>query len=121
MSKMKNSIKHIIISLAMFLVMLIIFAILGYIDATVVTKIYLPIILAVLIAHIFRQYYAGHIILSSAIIGLAIEYAININRGDRPNMTGAFVNTAIIILGVALAIFIQYKVNKKKKEKKQAS
>jgi hypothetical protein len=120
MVKIKNSLKHIIISLAMFLVMLIIFAILGYIDGSVITKIYLPIIVVVLLAHFLRQFYAGHIILSSAIIGLSVEYAISTSR-DNPNMGGAFANTAIIILGVVVAVFIQYKVNKKKKEKKQVS
>ena len=98
---------------------LIAMCLVNYIDVSVIALIYLPIFLIAVISIMYKKYYAGHIFLVSAEIGLILEYIISLNYEGRPRMSGAFLNTAILLLGLVIGILTQSYVIRKGNRKKK--
>jgi len=101
-----RSMLHLVIcSIILFIVMMV-FIELNYIDYQVIRQIYLPIWAIAVIAILFRQYIFSYIFVSSAALGLIVEYIIHCHQPE-PTMKGAFVNTLIICLGFIIGVVVQ--------------
>jgi hypothetical protein len=101
-----RSMLHLVIcSIILFIVMMV-FIELNYIDFQVIKQIYLPIWAIAIIAILFRQYIFSYIFVSSAALGLIVEYIIHCHQPE-PTMKGAVVNTLIICLGFTIGIVVQ--------------
>ena len=85
---------------------MMVFIELNYIDFQVIKQIYLPIWATAIIAILFRQYIFSYIFVSSAALGLIVEYIIHYHQPE-PTMEGAFVNTLIICLGFTTGVIVQ--------------
>jgi peptidoglycan/LPS O-acetylase OafA/YrhL len=85
---------------------MMVFIIPNYIDFQVIKQIYLPIWAIAIIAILFRQYIFSYIFVSSAALGLIVEYIIHYHQPE-PTMKGAFVNTLIICLGFMIGVVVQ--------------
>jgi len=94
-----------ICSIILFIVMMV-FIELNYIDFQVIKQIYLPIWAIAIIAILFRQYIFSYIFVSSAALGLIVEYVIHYYQAE-PSMKGAVVNTLIICLGFMIGVVVQ--------------
>jgi len=94
-----------ICSIILFIVMMV-FIELNYIDFQVIKQIYLPIWAIAIIAILFRQYVFSYIFVSSAALGLIVEYLIHYYQAE-PSMKGAVVNTLIICLGFLIGVVVQ--------------
>ena len=79
----------------------------NYIDFQVIKQIYLPIWAIAIIAILFRQYIFSYIFVSSAALGLIVEYIIHCHQQPEPTMKGAVVNTLIICLGFIIGVVVQ--------------
>ena len=101
-----RSMLHLVIcSIILFIVMMV-FIELNYIDFQVIKQIYLPIWAIAIIAILFRQYIFSYIFVSSAALGLIVEYIIHCHQPE-PTMKGAVVNTLIICLGFTIGVVVQ--------------
>jgi len=101
-----RSMLHLVIcSIILFIVMMV-FIELNYIDFQVIKQIYLPIWAIAIIAILFRQYIFSYIFVSSAALGLIVEYIIHCHQPE-PTMKGAVVNTLIICLGFIIGVVVQ--------------
>lgn len=101
-----RSMLHLVIcSIILFIVMMV-FIELNYIDFQVIKQIYLPIWAIAIIAILFRQYIFSYIFVSSAALGLIVEYIIHCHQPE-PTMKGAVVNTLIICLGFTIGVVAQ--------------
>jgi len=101
----KTALHSAICSIILFIVMMV-FIILNYIDFQVIKQIYLPIWAIAIIAILLRQYIFSYIFVSSAALGLIVEYIIHYHQ-PQPTMKGAFVNTLIICLGFTIGVVVQ--------------
>ena len=101
----KTALHSAICSIILFIVMMV-FIILNYIDFQVIKQIYLPIWATAIIAILFRQYIFSYIFVSSAALGLIVEYIIHYHQPE-PTMKGAVVNTLIICLGFMIGVVVQ--------------
>ena len=115
---MSSTIKKMIPAVVLCAGAMVIFSALGYIDADVILRIYLPLFVAILVALFMKQYFAAYGVVLGVILGLAAEYAHHLSRGDRPSMAGALLNTIILILCGAVGVLLQFVVNKRRKQKK---
>ena len=86
---------------------MMVFIIQNYIDFQVIKQIYLPIWATAIIAILFRQYIFSYIFVSSAALGLIVEYIIHCRQQPEPTMEGAVVNTLIICLGFMIGVVVQ--------------
>jgi hypothetical protein len=100
-------------SIILFIVMMV-FIELNYIDFQVIKQIYLPIWATAIIAIVFRQYIFSYIFVSSAALGLIVEYIIHYQQPE-PTMKGAFVNTLIICLGFIIGVVVQIVVTRNRR------
>lgn len=105
---------HAIICSMIFLLTIVLFVALRYIDFSVIRAIYLPIYAFVITAILFKQYIFGYIFIISAGLGLITEYIIHLNP-QNPNMSGAFLNTLIIFLGFIIGVIVQIFIKKIRK------
>lgn len=116
----KRTVLHsIICSIVLFVVMMV-FVHLNYIDFTVIRVIYLPIWAVAIVAILFGQYIFSHIFISSAALGLIIEYIIRLHQGY-PTMRGAFANTLIIGLGFLIGVVVQIVVRRTRKPRETST
>jgi hypothetical protein len=91
----------------LFSIVLGILCLLNYIDFSVISNIYLPIWVIAMLSTGFGKYAFGGILLLSSSIGLFAEYIIHISNLGHPSMKGAFLDTAIIIVGIIVSIVIE--------------
>jgi len=109
-----RSMLHLVIcSIILFIVMMV-FIELNYIDYQVIRQIYLPIWAIAVIAILFRQYIFSYIFVSSAALGLIVEYIIHCHQAE-PTMKGAVVNTLIICLGFTIGVIVQIVVTRNRR------
>lgn len=104
-SVIRSMLHSAICSIILFIVMMV-FIELNYIDFQVIKQIYLPIWAIAIIAILFRQYVFSYIFVSSAALGLIVEYLIHYYQAE-PSMKGAVVNTLIICLGFLIGVVVQ--------------
>jgi peptidoglycan/LPS O-acetylase OafA/YrhL len=109
----KTALHSAICSIILFIVMMV-FIIQNYIDFQVIIQIYLPIWAIAIIAILFRQYIFSYIFVSSAALGLIVEYIIHCHQPE-PTMKGAFVNTLIICLGFIIGVVVQIVVTRNRR------
>jgi len=94
---------------------MMVFIIPNYIDFQVIKQIYLPIWAIAIIAILFRQYIFSYIFVSSAALGLIVEYIIYYYQQPEPTMKGAVVNTLIICLGFIIGVVVQIVVTRNRR------
>ncbi len=111
---MKKNIKYIAIDAIVFIALLTTLCAINYIDLSVVITIYLPIFIVSALLIIFQKYYIGHIFLVSAELGLITEYTIHLINSNKPNMSGALFNIAILAIGLMVGLVVQIYKGKKK-------
>ena len=115
---MKTRLKHLLFAAVPYWIVQLILLLTGYIDSRVVAQMYLPIFVVTAALLLTSQFCAGHGLWLGAAVGLVVEYGCHLSQGDRPNMGGAFLNMAIMILCAAVGILLQLLVNARKKKKK---
>ncbi len=113
-SVIRSMLHSVICSTILFIVMMV-FIELNYIDFRVIKEIYLPIWAIAVIAILFRQYIFSHIFVSSAALGLIVEYMIHLYHQPYPTMEGAFVNALIIRLGFVIGVVVQILVTRSRR------
>jgi len=101
-----RSMLHLVICSIILFILTTVFIELNYIDFRVIKELYLPIWAIAVIAIVFRQYIFSYIFVSSAALGLIVEYIIHYHQPE-PTMEGAFVNTLIICLGFTTGVIVQ--------------
>jgi len=89
-------------------IVLLVFRLLNYIDSSVILIVYFPIWLIAIVAIIFGKVIFGKTFLTSASIGLIVEYIIHQSSLMKPSMSGAFLNTAILVIGVIVGIIFEF-------------
>ena len=109
----KTALHSAICSIILFIVM-VVFIIPNYIDFQVIKQIYLPIWATAIVAILFRQYILSYIFVSSAALGLIVEYVIHLHQPE-PTMKGALVNTLIICLGFIIGVVVQIVVTRNRR------
>jgi len=87
-----------------------------YIDVSVILTIYLPIWIIGVIAALFGKIIFGNIVIIFAGVGIIAEYLVNLFRGPHPNMSGAFLNTIILLAGFIVGIVLQIWSTSKKSD-----
>jgi len=102
----RKTLVHSIICSIIFLVVMMVFITLNYIDFGVVQVEYLPIWAVAIAAILFGQYIFSYIFITAAALGLTIEYIIHVYQ-EYPSMKGAVVNTLIICLGFTIGVVVQ--------------
>ena len=112
-SVIRSMLHSAICSIILFIVMAV-FIELNYIDLRFIKQIYLPIWVTAIIAIVFRQYIFSHIFVSSAALGLIVEYIIHVYQ-EYPSMKGAVVNTLIICLGFIIGVVVQIVVTRNRR------
>ncbi len=111
---MNTTTKQLIFAVISYAFLLVTMCLVKYIDLSVVISIYLPIFIISVLFIILKQYYAGYIFLVSAGIGLLLEYIVSLSHVGRPNMSGAFLNTVVLLFGGVIGITTQIVITKKK-------
>lgn len=107
---------HIIISTLFFVIILAVFCFLEYIDFSVITAIYLPIWIVGIVTILLGKIVFAEVVLIFTSIGLIVEYIVHIYKQPYPDMSGAFLNTAILIIGLIVGIVLQILSAKKQKD-----
>ena len=116
---MKTRFKHLLFAAVPFWIVQLVALLIGYIDSKVVVQMYLPIFVVTAALLLTGQFFAGHGLWLGAAVGLGVEDIHHLSRGDRPNMGGAFMNIAILILCAAVGLLLQLAVNAIKKKRNQ--
>jgi hypothetical protein len=98
----------------LFIVMMV-FLELNYIDLRVIKQTYLPIWAIAVMAILFRQYIFSYIFVSSAALGLIVEYIIDLYHQPYATMEGGFVNRLIICLGFMIGVAVQIVVTRNRR------
>ncbi|MFO7636027.1 MAG: hypothetical protein R6W96_01810 [Clostridia bacterium] len=106
MNPFQKTLVHAVACLLILTIAMVLFLALGYIDLSVVTAIYLPLAVVVLAAVLVRQHLFAYILAGSAVVGLGAEYIVHLVR-ENPGMAGAFLGTAILLLGAIAGIIAQ--------------
>ncbi len=101
-----KTLTHAILCFAILLTVMLVFIRLNYIDWSVVQIVYLPIFVIIVLGMVLRHYYFGYIFTIAAGIGLLAEYAVHVNMVN-PTMSGAFLNTMIVIAGFIIGTIVQ--------------
>ena len=109
----KNRIVSFIVTTLILIVILYLLFFLKYIDISVILAIYLPIWIIGVIATLLGKVIFANITLIFAGIGFISEYLVHIFNKPHPNMSGAFLNTLILLVGVILGVVIQILSNRK--------
>ncbi len=78
-----------------------------YIGISVILTIYLPILIIGVIAALFGKIIFGNTVIIFVGVGIIAEYLVHLFRGPHPNMSGAFLNTIILLAGFILGIVLQ--------------
>lgn len=84
-----------------------------YIDISVIMTIYLPIWIIAMIAALFRKIIFANVVIIFAGVGLIVEYLVHIFNKPYPNMSGAFLNTLILLAGIIVGIMLQISSTRK--------
>ena len=116
---MKTRFKHLLFAAVPFWIVQLVVLLTGYTDSRVILQMYLPAFVVTAALLLTGQFFAGHGLWLGAAVGLVVEYVQHLSRGDRPNMGGAFMNIAILILCAAVGILLQLAVNAIKKKRNQ--
>ena len=116
---MKTRFKHLLFAAVPFWIVQLVVLLTGYTDSRVILQMYLPAFVVTAALLLTGQFFAGHGLWLGAAVGLVVEYIHHLSRGDRPNMGGAFMNIAILILCAAVGILLQLAVNAIKKKRNQ--
>ena len=116
---MKTRLKHLLFAAVPYWIVQLVVLLTGYTDSRVILQMYLPMFVVTAALLLTSQFFAGHGLWLGAAAGLAAEYVQHLSRGDRPNMGGAFMNMAILILCAAVGILLQLLVNARKKKKEK--
>ena len=88
---------------------------LRYIDISVILSIYIPIWIICVMTSLLGKAVFADVIIVSASVGLIAEYLIHISNKTYPNMSGAFLNTLILLFGLILGVLLQILSSKKLK------
>lgn len=104
---MYSRIKQLLFNIIPYILVLIFFSYINYINLKLISEFYLPIFLLSAIAIFFKKYYFGHIFLIASQIGLIADYLINLSNADTPNMFGGFLNVFIVVIGGIIGAIIQ--------------
>ena len=78
-----------------------------YIDVSVILTIYLPIWIIGVIADLLGKTKFGNTVIVFAGVGIIAEYLVHIFNKPYPNMSGAFLNTLILLAGFIVGIVFQ--------------
>jgi len=116
---MRTRLKHLLAASIPFWVVQLFLLLVRYTDSRVTLQMYLPIFVVTAALLLTGQFIAGHGLWLGAALGMAAEYICHLSRGDRPNMGGAFLNMAILILCAVVGVLLQLAVNARKKKKAQ--
>lgn len=116
MNRNRKVILNLSICSIIFLITMVSFIYLKYIDISVIKAIYLPIYLIISVTILFKQFVFGYIFTSSVVVGLIIEYLIHQNQ-TTPNMKGAFSNTTILFIGAIVGVVTQLLLRRRKKDR----
>lgn len=111
----KKRIVHFIAPTVFLTIILSLMCFLRYIDVTVILTIYIPIWIIGVITSLLGKVVFADIIIIFAGVGLIAEYLIHISNESNPNMSGAFLNTLILLFGLILGIVLQILSSKKLK------
>ena len=114
---MKKRLKHLLAASIPFWVVQLILLLSGYTDRRVVLQMYLPIFVVSAALLLTEQLVAGHGLWLGAALGMTAEYICHLSRGDRPNLSGAFLNIGILVLFTAVGILLQLVINVRKKKR----
>ncbi|MGL5380907.1 hypothetical protein [Clostridium sp.] len=114
---MRKQLKHLLFVILPYAGILIWMCLVKYIDLSVIASIYLPILLVSILAIIREKYYIGYIFIASSEMGLLLEYIMSLNYDGKANMSGAFLNTTILFIGLVSGIILQLYMNKRHKAK----
>lgn len=109
---MRTQLKHLLWVTLPYMCILIGMCSIKYIDLSIIVPIYLPILVISILAIIRERYYAGYIFIISSEIGLILEYIMSLNYAGEPDMSGAFLNTAILFSALVIGIMVQICMNK---------
>jgi len=109
----KNRIVSFIVTTLILIVILYVMFFLKYIDISVMLDVYLPIWIVGIIATLLGKVIFANITIIFAGIGLISEYLVHIFNKPHPNMSGAFMNTLILLVGIILGVVIQILSNRK--------
>ena len=107
--------KHIVLGAAPYVLLLLVMGKVGYLGWRETVLIYLPIFVVAVLAMAWRQNFGGHLLLVSAELGLLAEYGIHLMNGPKPNLSGAFCNTAILMAGTLAAVVVQFAINRRRR------
>ena len=114
---MKNRFKHLLAAAIPYWLVQMILLLVGYTDSRLIVQMYLPVFVVTTAHLLVGWFFAGHGLWFGATVGLIAEYVHHLSRGDRPNMGGAFMNIAILVVCAAVGILLQMLVNRHKKKK----
>ena len=102
----RGSLIYITTNTLILVIVLVFFCILNYIDFEVIKRIYFPIWCISIFPMLFGRVTYGSVFLTSANIGLIMEYIMNLLQ-RRPNMGAAFLDTLILFIGFTLGIVLE--------------
>jgi len=114
----KKRIVHFIVPTVFLTAILLLMCFLRYIDISVILSIYIPIWIICVIASLLDKAVFADVIIVSAGVGLISEYLVHIANEAHPNMSGAFLNTVILLFGIVLGVLLQILNSKKQKANK---
>ena len=109
----KNRIISFIVTTLILMVILYLMFFLKYIDISVILAIYLPIWIIGVIAALLGKDVFANVTIIFAGIGLISEYLVHIFNKSHPNMSGAFLNTLILLVGLIMGVVLQILSNRK--------
>jgi len=116
---MSSTIKKMIPAVVLCAGAMVIFSALGYIDADVILRVYLPLFAAIFVTLLMKQYFAAYGVVLGVILGLTVEYAYHLPKAHHPNMVGALLNTLILIACGVIGVLLQVAANRWKRKKEQ--
>ncbi|MGI6112550.1 MAG: hypothetical protein ACOYEJ_00335 [Mahellales bacterium] len=111
----KNRIVSLIVTTLILMVILYLIFFLKYIDISVILAIYLPIWIIGVIAALLGKVVFANVTIIFAGIGLISEYLVHTYNKSHPNMSGALLNTLILLVGVILGVVLQILSTRKTK------
>lgn len=109
----KKRIVSFIVSTLILMVILNLMFFLKYIDISVISAIYLPIWIIGVIAALLGKVVFANVTIIFAGIGLIAEYLVHTFNKSHPNMSGAFLNTLILLVGVIVGVVLQILTTRK--------
>lgn len=104
---LKNTLKTYLIVTIVLAAILIYLFVVDYMDLSTVAKIYLPIWIVAFAISLFGGRIFSVVFALFAAMGLLVEYLVHLLQGDRPTMSGAFLNIVFLVLGLLLGVAFQ--------------